>query len=523
MSLTGQSFIGFSRGSGEETCGSAVNPSTGETLSPEMLCATDVEIEQALDLAAQARPVLKKKSGAEKATLLRAIASNIEAKLDELVERAPLETGLPEARIQGETGRTTGQLRSFAALIEKGEWLDARIEHAQPDRAPIPKPDLRSMLRPLGTVAVFAASNFPLAFSVAGGDTASALAAGCPVVVKAHCSHPGVSEIVAGAVIDAVRECGFPEGTFSVLFGKGRDLGQTLAKHPVVKAIGFTGSYTGGRALMDTAAARPEPIPVFAEMSAINPVLMLPTVFGENSENLAESLFGSLTLGVGQFCTNPGLIFIPEQGTEAFEAKLAELAGAGAEGVMLNQAICNSYHAGTKQLAGNASVENISFTADASEDRAKPAVFKATADTFLSDSNLNDEVFGPATLLVTYKDEQQLLELCDSLEGQLTASVFCGDSESMALDSIVAVLEEKSGRVIYNGYPTGVEVCNSMVHGGPFPATSDGRSTSVGTMAITRFTRAVSFQAMPDSLLPAELQESNPLGILRMVDGEMTR
>lgn len=522
MSLSGLSFIGNSRGSGTETCGSAINPATGGSLAPSTISATDQEVARALTLAESAFAIYRSKTGAEKATFLRAIASNIEAVIDTIAERGPLETGLPEGRMRGESGRTIGQLRLFASLVEDGSWVDARIETAQPDRQPLPKVDLRSMQVGLGPVAVFAASNFPLAFSVAGGDTASALAAGCPVIVKAHSSHPGLSEIVAEAVIKAANETGMPEGVFSMVFGGGRTVGQALVKAEQIKAVGFTGSQAGGRALMDLAAARPEPIPVYAEMSAINPVVMLEGALGENSEAQAEALYGSLIMGVGQFCTNPGLVFVPASSSSAFEAKLAEVAAAGATGTMLNAGICKAYRDGVSTLLAQDKVAALAHVATDACGQAGPAVFRTTATEFISNQALTSEVFGPATLLVSYENEAELLQLCASLEGQLTASVFGSDAELENSSELIKILEQKAGRLIFNGYPTGVEVCHSMVHGGPYPSTSDGRSTSVGSMAINRFVRPVSYQSFPQSALPAELQDKNPLGIARLVNGVVT-
>jgi len=519
MQLTGTSFIGFKRGAGDQSCGSGINPATGETLEPATISATDAEVQDALELAQSAYLVYREKSGAEKAAFLRQIASNIEAVVDIIAERGPLETGLPEMRMRGESGRTMGQLRLFASLVEEGSWVDARIETAQPDRAPLPKPDIRSMLRPLGPVAVFAASNFPLAFSVAGGDTASALAAGCPVVVKAHSSHPGLSEIVADCIVRAAQETGMPEGVFSLVFGGGRTVGQALVQAPVIKAVGFTGSYGGGRALMDLAAARPEPIPVYAEMSAINPVVLLPSALGDKSEALAEATYGSLTMGVGQFCTNPGLIFLPESEAAAFAGKLAEVAAVGATGTMLNGGICDAYRSGVAALAAQENVEVLAKVDSDACGQAGPAVFKTTATEFIANEALTSEVFGPATLLVTYSSDAELLAVAESLEGQLTASVHGSDEELGGQAQLITILERKAGRLIFNGFPTGVEVCHSMVHGGPFPSTSDGRSTSVGSMAIFRFARAVAYQDFPQAALPQELQDANPLNITRMMDG----
>ena len=519
MTLTGQSFIANSRGAGTESCGSGINPATGAALAPATILATTTETQQALDLAAAAAVCYRNKTGLEKATFLRQIASNIEAAIEQIVEVGPQETALPEMRMRGETGRTVGQLRMFAQMVEDGSWVDARIELAQPDRAPIPKVDLRSMLRPIGPVAVFTASNFPLAFSVAGGDTASALAAGCPVIVKAHSAHPSMSEIIAQCVVDAANTTGMPEGVFSMLYGKGSELGQQLVKAPEIKAVGFTGSTRGGRSLMDSAAARPEPIPVYAEMGSINPVVMMKSALGDKSESLAEAFFGSLAMGVGQFCTNPGLVFIPAEESAVFASKLAEHVAVGAPGVMLNPGICSSYLSGVDSLSAQDGVEQLAYNKANGCGQVGPAVLQTTGTNFAANEALQEEVFGPASLLVTYASCDELKLAIEALGGQLTASVHGSEEDFKEASCLISLLERKAGRVIFNGFPTGVEVCQSMVHGGPYPATSDGRSTSVGNMAIFRFARAVSYQSFPQAALPAELQDANPLGICQMVNG----
>lgn len=514
--LLGTSFIGFSRSTGTEPCGQGVNPATGENLEPVYRSATPEEVERAMSLVAAAFPVFSNLPGKTRAEFLRAIALEIEGVVEEIVVRGQLENALPEARLRGETARTTGQLRMFASLIEEGSWVDARIERAEPDRKPIPKPDLRSMLRPLGPVAVFCAGNFPLAYSVAGGDSASALAAGCPVVVIAHQSHPGVAEIVAAAVVRAARKTNMPEGVFSLLYGGGRKVGQAVVKHPVTQAVGFTGSRAGGTALMETAANRPQPIPVYAEMSSINPIVILPGALDRGEEALAEAFFGSLTLGVGQFCTNPGLVFLPKGKGDRFLAKLKSLIEAGAPGTMLNATICKSYADSTATVAATPGVETLARSAnEAGPGQGAPAVFTVSIADFLKSSSLQHEMFGPATLIVRGTIEE-IETAIPKLEGQLTATIHATDDELAASSSLVAALQQRAGRLIFNGYPTGVEVCNSIVHGGPFPATSDGRSTSVGPMAIFRFCRPVAWQGFPDAALPAELQEENPLGIRRM-------
>jgi alpha-ketoglutaric semialdehyde dehydrogenase len=514
--LLGTSFIGYSRSTGTEPCGNAVQPGTGTKLEPAYMSATPAEVDHAMALAAAAFPVYSNLSGKVRAEFLRTIATEIESVVDDIVERGQLETALPEPRLRGETARTTGQLRMFANQIEEGSWVDARIERADPDRKPLPKVDLRSMLRPLGPVAVFCASNFPMAYSIAGGDTASALAAGCPVVVIAHASHPGVAEIVATAVIHAAKLTNMPDGVFSVLYGGGRKVGQAVVKHPVTQAVGFTGSRAGGTALMDTANNRKQPIPVYAEMSSVNPVVILPGAFERGEETLAEGFFGSLTLGVGQFCTNPGLVFIPEGKGEAFLTQLKSLIEAGTPGMMLNASICQSFADSTAAFAATPGVETLARSAaDAAPGQGAPAVFIVPISDFLKSEALQGEMFGPATLIVRGSLEE-IEAAIPHLEGQLTASLHASDAELAANSGLVNALQARVGRLIFNGFPTGVEVCNSIVHGGPFPATSDGRSTSVGTMAIYRFCRPVAWQSFPDAALPAELQEANPLGIKRM-------
>lgn len=518
--LHATSIIGLARGEGRDPAGQATNPASGEKLEPTYSAATPDEVDRAIALAAEAFPEYSALSGKDRAGFLRKIAEEIDAVVDDVAERGPLETGLPEARMRGETARTTGQLRLFAGLIEEGSWVDARIERAQPERQPLSKPDVRSMRRPLGPVAVFCASNFPLAFSVAGGDTASALAAGCPVVVKAHSSHPGLAEIVGSAVLRAAKATGMPEGVFSLLYGSGREVGMALVKDPVVQAVGFTGSRGGGLALMEAAASRPQPIPVYAEMSSVNPVVLLPEAIDTRGEAIAEGLFASLTLGAGQFCTNPGLVFLPDGHGEAFLEKLKELVEIAPSSVMLNEGICEAFKETTADFADTPGVETIahSFTKQV-EHRAVPVVFSVNVRRFLEDADLHGEMFGPGVLIVRGSLEE-IEATIPELEGQLTATVHGADAELGASASLIAALERRAGRLIINGFPTGVEVCHSMVHGGPFPSTSDGRSTSVGTMAIERFSRAVSWQGFPQDLLPAELRDDNPLGISRLEDGK---
>lgn len=485
-------------------------------LAPSYVSATPEEVERALTLAGKAFPEFSGRSPKVRAEFLRAIAREIEASLEDIVARGPLETALAEARLRGEAGRTVGQLRLFAGLIEEGSWVDARIERAQADRQPIPKVDLRSMLRPLGPVAVFCASNFPLAYSVAGGDTAAALAAGCPVVVIAHEAHPGIAEIVAAAVIRAAQETQMPEGVFSLLYGGGRTIGVAVVKHPVIQAVGFTGSRAGGMALMEIAAGRAQPIPVYAEMSSVNPVVILPGALARGEEALAEGFFASLTLGVGQFCTNPGLVFLPTGLGERFLVRLKSLVEAGTPGMMLHTGICRAYADSTAAVATTLGVETLaSSERKAGPGEGAPAVFLVSIQDFLKHESLQREMFGPGTLIVR-GSLPEIEAAIPCLEGQLTASVHATEQELLENAGLVTALQGRAGRLIFNGFPTGVEVCTSMVHGGPFPATSDGRSSSVGTMAIGRFCRPIAWQSFPDAALPPELQESNPLGIQRM-------
>lgn len=520
--LKGTSIIGFRRGAENGGTLRGFNPVTGEDLSPAYHQASSAEVDQAAQLAHAAFAIYSQTTGVERARFLRRIAENIEALSDELIARANAETGLPEPRLRTETGRTCNQLRLFAELVENGSWVDARIDHGDRDRKPLPKPDVRSMHRAIGPVVVFGASNFPLAFSVAGGDTASALAAGNPVIVKAHHAHPGTSELAGLAVSDAVRSCKLPEGVFSLLYGSGSEVGTALVKHPLIKAGGFTGSRSGGRALFDAASSRPEPIPFYAEMSSVNPVVILPGALRERSEQIATGLHGSITLGAGQFCTNPGLIFLADnEDSEGFVQKLGALIASTAEQTMLTPAIHSSYRKGLSSRESHTAVSTIGVSEQVSQCGANAALFKTTAADFLAHPELAEELFGPSSLVVIYTD--QLIKLVNTLEGQLTITVHGTEDDLNTNRDLIRLLETKAGRLVFNGFPTGVEVCHAMVHGGPYPATSDGRSTSVGTRAIYRFTRQVCFQDFPNAALPAELQDANPLGIWRMVDGEIKR
>jgi NADP-dependent aldehyde dehydrogenase len=526
VKLAGRSLIGFRQGngSGEPLC--ATDPATGHSLQPGFIAATKEEVDLAARLSAEAFVVYSRTPGRVRGAFLRTIAIKIESIAGEIVERAERETALPPARLQGETVRTCAQLRLFADVAEEGSWVSARIDHADPDRKPLPRPDIRSMLRPLGPIVVFGASNFPLAFSVAGGDTASALAGGNPVIVKAHAAHPGTSELVGQMVRDSVRECGLPEGAFSLLFGTGAEIGVALMKHPLVKGGGFTGSRTAGRILMDIASSRPEPIPFYAEMSSTNPVFILPGAMRERSESIAVGLHTSFTLGAGQFCTKPGMVFFPQSSEAAtFTDKLRQLVVGSAPFHLLTKSIYSSYDsalAGRKNNTAVRLVAEVQKGAPACGFAVGAALFETDADTFLS-SDLDAEIFGPTTLLVRHSKRDQILEIARSLEGQLTATIHGTAQDLHDFADLISILEGRVGRLVFNGFPTGVEVCPAMVHGGPYPSTSDGRSTSVGTRAIFRFTRPGCYQGFPDDALPEELKDSNRSGIWRMVDGQMTR
>jgi len=522
--MIGKSIIGFSRAASNGRTFNAVDPSTGHNLEPAFHFASSEEVNLAVRLAAEAFETYGRATGRQKGILLSKIAANIEDISDDLVVRASQETALPPARIKNEIARTCNQLRLFAELVEEGSWVDARIDCGDPTRTPLPKPDVRSMLRPLGPVVVFCASNFPLAFSVAGGDTASALATGNPVIVKAHHAHPGTAQLVGLALSRAVRECDLPEGVFSLIYGPGSDVGTQLVQHPSIKAGGFTGSRTGGSALMQAAANRPEPIPFYAEMSSVNPVFILASALRDQTEAIANGLAASVTLGAGQFCTNPGLVFIPDVGSEEFIARMSALMAAASPFTMLTSTICSAYREGTMALNANARVRLVSAGQSGIQDAAaRASLFETDANSFLEDRSLCTEVFGPATLLIKYSSRAQLIACARSLEGQLTATIHGDEAELNHSNDLVGILEQKAGRVIFNGFPTGVEVGHAMVHGGPFPATSDGRSTSVGTRAGLRFTRPVCYQDFLDSALPDELKDGNPLGIWRLIDGDMTR
>ena len=440
----------------------------------------------------------------ERAVFLETIAEEIEARGAAITKVGSEETGLPAGRLEGERGRTTGQLRLFAEHIRKGEYLDRRHDVALPDRKPAPRPDIRLMQRPIGPVAVFGASNFPLAFSTAGGDTAAALAAGCPVVVKGHSAHPWTGEIVAEAIAAAVARCGVHKGVFSLVQGGRRDVGHALVKHPLIKAVGFTGSLAGGRALFDLCAARPDPIPYFGELGSVNPMFLLPSAIGARGGEIAKGWAASLTMGAGQFCTNPGIAIIMQDQAGAFaEAVQQALSAVGAQ-VMLTDGIAQAYRQGCARIAGGPGVAKVLVT-ESSERSASPNLFEVSGADWLADAELADEVFGPLGLIVTVQDADQMVAIARKIEGQLTCTLHLDADDAALGRRLMAVLERKAGRVLANGYPTGVEVCDAMVHGGPYPASTNFGATSVGTLSIRRFLRPVCYQNIPEALLPADL------------------
>jgi NADP-dependent aldehyde dehydrogenase len=525
LTFSGRSLIGEGSAEAVGSGFRAVNPANGAKLEPPFFPATTDDIDQAANLAADASRELASFSGRERAGFLRHIAENLQAEGAAIVERANLEAGLPLPRLESELKRTTGQLQLFADVLDEGSWVNARIDQADRERKP-PRPDIRSMLRSLGPVAVFGASNFPLAFSVAGGDTASALAAGNPVIVKAHPAHPGTSELVGQVIQRAVKEKKFPAGTFSLLFDDGIEVGVALVKHPAMKAVAFTGSAGGGQALMRLAAERPEPIPCYAEMGSTNPLFILPRAMRERGPQIAKSLQTSFTLGSGQFCTKPGLVFVSKDQSADFERMLKDSVGTLSPFLMLTHGIAAKYNQSIQQRLARAQAEFVAgkrAAGDTNSASCEATIFRVSLDHLLAHPELGEEVFGPTTLLVHYGAERDLVSAAAQLHGHLTATIHGTEEDMERAQELIRVLETKVGRIVFNGFPTGVEVSHAMVHGGPFPATSDGRSTSVGTMAIVRFARPVCYQDFPDSALPPELQNANPLGLMRLVNGKFTR
>ncbi|OHZ00059.1 aldehyde dehydrogenase (NADP(+)) [Salinicola sp. MIT1003] len=525
MNLTGELLIGQQTVKGARDPIVAINPATGERMPTEFFGGTAEDVARACDLAWSAFDTYRETSLEERARFLETIADEIEAIGDDLIERAVAESGLPQGRIQGERGRTCGQLRLFADTVRAGEWLDVRIDPALPDRQPMPRVDLRQRHIALGPVAVFGASNFPLAFSVAGGDTASALAAGCPVIVKGHPAHPGTCELVGRAVQAAVKKCGLPEGVFSMLHDSSFEVGQALVADPRIKAAGFTGSRKGGLALLEIAQRRPEPIPFYAEMSSINPVFLLPAALKARAKALGEAFVGSLNMGAGQFCTNPGLVIAVEgPDLDAFIESASETLKSSTAQTMLTPGIHEAYGQGVRALAANSKVREVARGLEGEgANQCQGGLFVAAGEDVIADTSLQAEVFGASSLIVACRDAAEVKRVAEVLEGQLTATLQMDDADHEAARVLLPTLERKAGRIMANGWPTGVEVCHAMVHGGPFPATSDSRTTSVGTAAIFRFLRPVCYQDLPDALLPEAVRESNPLKLRRLVDGERER
>jgi NADP-dependent aldehyde dehydrogenase len=521
MELKGLSFIGADRGSREGKAFQALNPRTEAALEPSFYSATSAEVDSVARFASAAFATYSQAPGKIKAAFLRRAADSLDTHNQDLAERAHLETALPMPRLLGEVARTSGQLRLFASVVEEGSWVNARIDPALPERKPLPRPDIRSLLRPLGPVVVFGASNFPLAFSVAGGDTASALAAGCPVIVKAHPAHPGTSELVAQLVSDAVAAEGLHPGVFSLIFDAGIEAGSALVRHPLVRAVAFTGSLRGGRALMDLASARPDPIPCFTEMSSGNPVFILTGALRKDPAALAKGLFGSFTLGAGQFCTKPGVVLMPAMPeASTFTREIRSLVEAAEPFPLLTSSIAREYARGTEARASQVTLAaNAPTPASVDSCHAPAKLFQTSVEQLLARPALAEEIFGPATLLVLCNTPSDYLRAAASLDGHLTATIFGTDEDLAANRELIRTLEQKAGRLIFNGFPTGVEVTHAMVHGGPYPSTSDPRFTSVGTLSIYRFARPVCFQGFPEGILPQELQDANPLGIRRLRDG----
>ncbi|WP_425070575.1 aldehyde dehydrogenase (NADP(+)) [Sagittula sp. S175] len=441
----------------------------------------------------------------QRADFLDSIADEIEARAEQITQIGTQETGLPEARLQGERGRTTGQLRLFASHIRAGNYLDRRHDAALPDRQPLPRPDLKMVQRPIGPVAVFGASNFPLAFSTAGGDTASALAAGCPVVVKGHSAHPGTGEIIAEAIHAAIRKTGMPKGAFSLIQGGKRDVGTTLVQHPLIKAVGFTGSLGGGRALFDLCAGRPEPIPFFGELGSVNPMFVLPEATAARGTAIGQGWAASLTMGAGQFCTNPGIAVVQTgpEGDALVQAAAEALRGVATQ-CMLTDSIAAAYTDGKKRFDGRNAVRPV-LTTDSEGRNAAPNLYETDASDYLQDHALGEEVFGPLGLVVRVSGPEEMLTLAKGFEGQLTCTLHMDEGDMATAQRLMPVLERKAGRILANGFPTGVEVADAMVHGGPYPASTNFGATSVGTLAIRRFLRPVCYQNLPDALLPGDL------------------
>ncbi|QRV25412.1 aldehyde dehydrogenase (NADP(+)) [Marinomonas foliarum] len=499
--LTGQHFIAGKWVKGDATFSST--PATGP--SHEFAVGRVSDVDAAVEAAEASFETFGYSSREERAAFLNAIADEIDVLGNQITEVGVQETGLPAARLQGERGRTTGQLRLFAERILSGEYLDRRFDEALPDRAPLPRPDMYMVQRPIGPVAVFGASNFPLAFSTAGGDTAAALAAGCPVVVKGHSAHPGTGELVAQAVDKAMQRCKMPAGVFSLIQGGNRQVGQALVQHPLIKAVGFTGSLAGGRALFDLCAARPEPIPFFGELGSVNPMFVMPEAVKNRAEELGKGWAGSLTMGAGQFCTNPGIaVMLDNADSKAMIAAASAALSEISAQTMLTDGIADAYRSGVAAIE-KTGIESVVRTTDTTDRTALPNLFTVTGQAWLDHPTLHQEVFGPLGLVVLAESVEQMVELARHLEGQLTCTIHLDEGDHSACQKLLPVLERKAGRLLANGFPTGVEVNDTMVHGGPYPASTNFGATSVGTLSIRRFLRPVCYQNIPKALLPKDL------------------
>lgn len=522
--ITGKNYIGSQLLANGDKIFKTFNPQLNVENPWQITEATADEIQLATTIANKAFLSFQKCSGKEKALFLRTIAEEIMALGDALLDVYCQESGLPRGRAEGERGRTIGQLNAFADLVAEGSWVEATIDTAIPDRQPLPKVDIRKMMRPLGTVVVFGSSNFPFAYSTAGGDTASALASGCPVIVKSHPMHAGTSEMVASAVIKAAQKTNMPEGVFSNLNSSGIEVGVQLVQDPLVKAVGFTGSIKGGRALYDLAAQRSEPIPVFAEMGSINPVVILPEALKQNSSKWASACAGSVTLGAGQFCTNPGLILgIKSKDLSNFTDQLASEILKIDPICMLNPSIHKNYELNNQTLSSQQGVEIVAtYDGNNKENYASQKILTVSGKVFLENTVLHREVFGPFSIVVQCENEAELVAIINKLEGQLTGTIIAEDNEIENHLEVIEALGNRVGRIIFNGMPTGVEVCPAMVHGGPYPSSSDSRFTAVGIDAIKRWVRPFSYQNWPNTMLPEALQNENPLGLSRLVNNVQT-
>ncbi len=527
MTLHGQHLIAGVPSAESSLTFRAINAAGGQLMEPSFHEGADIDADRALRAADEAFDALRTRSAHDRAALLDTIGEEIMALGDALLQRCQAETNLPLARLTAERGRTVTQAKMFATMIREGSWVDAVIDRALPDRQPQPRPDMRRMLVPIGPIVVFGASNFPFAISVAGTDTVCALGAGCPVVVKAHPAHPGTCEMMAAAVQRALKKAGFPAGAFSMIQGAGHAIGAALVKHPLARAVAFTGSLRGGRALFEIANARPDPIPVYAELGSANPVFILPQALAQRGEQIAQGYVASTTLGVGQFCTNPGLLLgLRGEPFRQFQSAVAKAAQAVAPATMLHAGIRDAYEAGLAAIEKTPGVSLIGRSAasiDPHLTQAACVIFRTDVTTYDAHPHLSQEVFGPTSLVIEADTTADLERIAGNLEGHLTATLHATNEDLANHQALVRILERKVGRIVINGFPTGVEVTHATHHGGPYPATLDPHWTSIGSASIFRFVRPVCYQGFPDEALPAELQNANPRGIWRKIDGEQTK